>query len=513
MERKEPADLSQRMYPRAMVDDLARSKITRAEISIMQLGFLDNEATKDYCGFDDLTAYLIPYFSIDGKPVPVTEFSRIRFLSTAEELEALKLDPRMRYRQIAGSVNRFYLTPVPDDMKTWREAARDPSIPLAFVEGEKKAFVGAWRCGIHHIGLGGVDNWVQRINDQDVQMQDGGLSPKKKPGRPRKLVERREPIKDFMWFEWSGRTVYIIFDWPDIVVNQQVKTALDRLVIYLNKLEANVRVVRLGTDPTSNKVALDDYIAAHGADAARKLIKQAPPALERPLIDIDDQPRTQIERSLAALDKANRNAPTFFIRQSVVVRLRREANDVRGTWLEELTREGWHSELVDRVDFVSGSKSVWPTDNLLRGLAGQTEYPFRWLKQVARAPLFTKDGVLVATEGFHEDAQIYLALTEDLRGMRDIPTTPTANDVARAVKTIHWPIRQFPFKDNASYAHAVATMLLPFVRPLIDGHVPIHAFRTPQERIGKGKLVNCLCLPALGHDIPVMPTATNCANG
>lgn len=236
--------------------------------------------------------------------------------------------------------------------------------------------------------------------------------------------------------------------------------------------------------------------------------------LERRIqIDIDDQPRTQIEQSLVALQKANSPKPFLFTRQSVVARLRQSPNDVRGTWLEELDRDGWNSELVDHADFVRETKQgwipKWPPDALLRALHSRTEYPFPTIKRVVRAPFFTGDGALVADEGFHKDAQTYLTLTQDLRGMRQIPSMPTVDQVKQACEIIRYPIWQFPYKDKASYAHTVAIMLLPFVRPLLDGHLPIHAFTAPMERTGKGKLNNCACWPGLGHDIPVMPEVDN----
>ena len=232
--------------------------------------------------------------------------------------------------------------------------------------------------------------------------------------------------------------------------------------------------------------------------------------LERPVqVDIDDQPRTQIEQSLGALQRANGSKPFLFVRQNVAARLRSSADDPRGVWLEELNRDGWQSELVKYVDFIKytegGPVPKWPTDNLLRALQGHTEYPFPSIKRVVRAPFFTSDGTLIASEGFHSSARAYLARSPDLQNMRMVSDKPGDKEVMLACETIRWPIRQFPYKDKASYAHSVAMMLVPFVRPLIDGPLPIHAFKAPMERTGKGKLINCVCLPGLGYNIPVMP--------
>jgi hypothetical protein len=59
-----------------------------------------------------------------------------------------------RYAQPTGSGVHLYLPP------GMRERLGDPSLPLAFVEGEKKALSGV-QAGLSYVGLGGLWNFLQ----------------------------------------------------------------------------------------------------------------------------------------------------------------------------------------------------------------------------------------------------------------------------------------------------------------------------------------------------------------
>jgi hypothetical protein len=58
----------------------------------------------------------------------------------------------------------------------------------------------------------------------------------------------------------------------------------------------------------------------------------------------------------------------------------------------------------------------------------------------------------------------------------------------------------FPFVEEADRTHAVAMMLLPYVRELIEGPTPIHLFEAPVAGTGKGRLIEILLMPFLGQE-------------
>jgi hypothetical protein len=62
----------------------------------------------------------------------------------------------------------------------------------------------------------------------------------------------------------------------------------------------------------------------------------------------------------------------------------------------------------------------------------------------------------------------------------------------------------FPFKDQASRAHALAAMILPFMRPLVDGPTPLHLLDAPVEGTGKTLLGTIITLIATGREAEVI---------
>ncbi|HET9222964.1 MAG TPA: hypothetical protein VFO07_10690 [Roseiflexaceae bacterium] len=62
--------------------------------------------------------------------------------------------------------------------------------------------------------------------------------------------------------------------------------------------------------------------------------------------------------------------------------------------------------------------------------------------------------------------------------------------------------------SKADLVHAVALILLPFVRELIGGLTPLHLIEAPNMGSGKGLLADVLLLPALGDVPPPMAEAT-----
>jgi putative DNA primase/helicase len=93
--------------------------------------------------------------------------------------------------------------------------------------------------------------------------------------------------------------------------------------------------------------------------------------------------------------------------------------------------------------------------------------------------------------------------------MTAVPEVPTAQDVVRASRLIRRDLLgDFPFVTRADRAHAIAALLLPFVRDIIDGPTPAPLIEAPSAGTGKGLLTHALVMPALGTTLAVMPPAT-----
>jgi hypothetical protein len=224
------------------------------------------------------------------------------------------------------------------------------------------------------------------------------------------------------------------------------------------------------------------------------------------------QLRDKVTQAVAALHRAD-NPPSLFIRGGILTRLGRD-----GDTLDALDSDGLLAELSEDADWLRhGAEGAVvdaePPPNVIRGIRGRRWLPFPPIEGVARAPFFSERGELVLSPGFHSDARIYLALDSKLANElvnQQFSDRLTTTDVDAARQLLCEPFSQFPFADKASLAHTIGLMLLPFVRRMIDGPVPVHGVVAPPDAAGTGKglLVQSACVPGMG-EVPATPEVGN----
>ena len=121
------------------------------------------------------------------------------------------------------------------------------------------------------------------------------------------------------------------------------------------------------------------------------------------------------------------------------------------------------------------------------------------LDGIVTAPIFGPGGHLHTEPGYDAETRLYFAKN----GLEIGDTEPTEENV-KAAKTLILEdlLTDFPFKDDASKAHAVGLLLLGFVRPMIDGPTPLHLIDSPTPGTGKGLLASACTIPAMGPNLP-----------
>jgi hypothetical protein len=130
------------------------------------------------------------------------------------------------------------------------------------------------------------------------------------------------------------------------------------------------------------------------------------------------------------------------------------------------------------------------------------------VKAVVECPVFARDGGLILTPGYHASARLWYHPAPGL-AVPAQPEKPTADDIARAKRwLLDELLGDFPFVGDASKAHALAALLLPFVREMIDGLTPFHLQDAPTEGTGKTLLANVIAIPATGRVLEAQPEAT-----
>jgi hypothetical protein len=103
------------------------------------------------------------------------------------------------------------------------------------------------------------------------------------------------------------------------------------------------------------------------------------------------------------------------------------------------------------------------------------------LHGIVHAPVFGADGTLHQIPGYNPATRLYQAGTITLGDI-----TPTAHNIAKAKELLQntwWG--DFPFRDGASKAHALAVVITSFVREMISGQVPLTMFDSPTPGTGK----------------------------
>lgn len=215
--------------------------------------------------------------------------------------------------------------------------------------------------------------------------------------------------------------------------------------------------------------------------------------------------------ALAALVERNHKTPTeplIYVRGGALTRVVRD--ETGNPNAQPLNNSAILRTLAETADWVEYSidddgneffKPKFPPDDVVRSVGAMGEWPgLPALEGVVNAPTFAPDGTLHSTQGYNPVTRLYNASTVKLGD-----TTPTPANVEQAKGLIvDELLGDFPFKDDASRAHAVGLVLLPFARPMIDGPTPLHLVDSPMPGTGKGLLISACALPATGRDVHSM---------
>ncbi len=131
------------------------------------------------------------------------------------------------------------------------------------------------------------------------------------------------------------------------------------------------------------------------------------------------------------------------------------------------------------------------------------EKPLPPLKGIVGTPMFADDGSLDCTPGYQPTTHLYYEPTGE--AIPAVPPTPDATDLMRAKAYLRqeW-LADFPFLDDASFAHAVSIALTVMAREMIHGPTPLFAVDAPAPGSGKGLLCSSVGIIVSGREAAVM---------
>lgn len=382
--------------------------------------------------------------------------------------------------------------PVLDVAPLTRDQIDDPLKPLIITEGAKKADSAASR-GLCAINLNGVSGYRGRN-------EKGGIT----------QLADWEAIA-LKHVNGIGRNVYICYD-SDVSTKDPVEGAMRRLYGLLQSRGAVVKIIYLATVlQHEGKMGLDDFFAQGGTVAdlfslsgdleqlqqvrrhrkhltSRKTLEELK-ATGLPLIETNNQQRDDEINALAnAIKTFNTQTPCLFHGPGGMVTV---APDHKGQLaLETVTREKMQSYAASAARWFrsserEGIRHVAPPRDLCTAYLADKR---RWLgippiEGIVTAPFFGPNGELCDKAGYNADTQCWF----DVQSDKQLPETlPTQEGVQTAKRLIlDELLGEVAFADDASRAHAVALIILPFVRKMILGPTPLHLFDAPTQSSGK----------------------------
>ncbi len=211
--------------------------------------------------------------------------------------------------------------------------------------------------------------------------------------------------------------------------------------------------------------------------------------------------RANVDGVLKYLESANTPPKLFKFADKLSAVRRRDSGQIG---IDEMDSTKLRHE-VSRVckwmkEGAKGTKEVAPPLEVCSDIlvTPSDELPFPILDGLVGTPFFTKGGKLHSTPGYDPGSRIYYQPLPEFR-MPPVPEVPSADEVARAKALLLDDVLcDFPFDGAAEKANAVAMILLPFVRNMIDGSTPLHWIDKPTPGTGASKLVNCVSLLSVG---------------
>jgi len=192
--------------------------------------------------------------------------------------------------------------------------------------------------------------------------------------------------------------------------------------------------------------------------------------------------------------------PPLFIRGGRMVALTAAHDQPRLVDVDEATAYGVLARIADWVrSSEDGIFAATPPHDVARDLLAFPPPELPTVEAIASTALFGAKGMLLQRPGLHAGDRLWLQPDIHL-GALDVPEQPDATDVtvARAFLADEL-LCDFPFVDDGDRAHAIAALLLPFARRLIDGPTPLHVVEAPSAGSGKGLFSNLVSLIATGR--------------
>ena len=204
---------------------------------------------------------------------------------------------------------------------------------------------------------------------------------------------------------------------------------------------------------------------------------------------------------------AANNPPTLFRRDQALVQVRITDKIARLESINQTRLRGIVARAAVFIEQKHYGPAPWlkPDGAIIDDMLTTIDDRVQPLDRIVQVPVFAPDGTLLDTPGYHPSARLYYHPRPGLV-IPPVPATPTQVEMEAARSLLYDDLLvDFPFVSEADRAHAIALMLLPYVRELIPGSTPLHLIEAPIAGSGKNLLLSAL-LAALADEAKPLTT-------
>jgi hypothetical protein len=268
-----------------------------------------------------------------------------------------------------------------------------------------------------------------------------------------------------------------------------------------------------GTINQNNQPSLDELMAElKTVDLKYKKEKDSETPGQRVEIQINNVTlEEQTELSLRALHSHNK-PPRIFSRACALCRIRYDERNV--ALIEPIDKFSLRYYLARCAYFIKISadkkeKGVFhkthyaPPMDITYDILASTDQEFPQLIALCHTPILQPNGMVSVKPGYDQKTQLYFAPSDGCT-FPDVPQEIKSGDVLTATTLIKEVISDFPFVDEYSRANAIAAMITPILRPIIQGNVPMCVIGKPQAGTGASLLCDVISIIATGQAMPTI---------
>lgn len=218
-----------------------------------------------------------------------------------------------------------------------------------------------------------------------------------------------------------------------------------------------------------------------------------------------------VESVVATVERGNRGTPSVFITAGELTRLartdeghlviKRHSTTTFSHWVA--THSAWVRPT--RGGGLTPCNPPLPAITAVKETADRLDAAPK-LERVVQVPFFTRERALAAREGYHPASRAWYQPSARF-SVPQVSENPTPTHVGAAkMLLLDELLVDFPFASQGDKAGALALLLEPFVKDVIQGATPLHLIEASTQGTGKTLLARCCLAVALGYQMREVPS-------